>query len=117
MNQYPADVTRGTIPVRPTGVYFCLFYITFEEVCQDASPNIVRGDIGADGGTLNPYLAYGELVKLPSAPFGRYRLENLSLSCNLKRFLAPNDHFQQKSHPQGVAFLLELMAGLEPATC
>ena len=55
--------------------------------------------------------------KLLSAPFGRYRLENLSLSCNLKRFLAPNDLFQNKSHPFRVAFVLELMAGLEPATC
>ena len=93
------------------------FYIGFQKT------HIVEMglSIGADGGTLNPHLALRfaprELVKPLSAPVGRCRKKSFLLSCGLKRFLAPNDLLQKKTHPYGWVFLLELMAGLEPATC
>ena len=56
-------------------------------VCQVDFPNIFNGDLGAGDRSLNLHPAFGGLVKLLSAPVGRYRYKIFSLSCNLKQFL------------------------------
>ena len=51
--------------------------------------------ISGNGGALNPQLADGELIKLLSAPFGRYRCMIFSLSRSLNAAFRP-DQFYQK---------------------
>ena len=67
--------------------------------------SIVFRKNGADGGTLNPHLAYGELIKLLSAPFGRYRYIISSLSRSLNAFLSPTHFIKKKSLCFAQAFL------------
>ena len=52
-------------------------YNTMKVVCQVDFPNIFKGDLGAGDRSLNLHLAFGELVKLLSAPAGRYRVKKL----------------------------------------
>ena len=58
-----------------------------------------------DGGALNPHLAFGELIKLLSAPFGRYRYIISSLSRSLNAFLSPTHFTKKKSLCFAQAFL------------
>ena len=57
-------------------------------------------------GILNPHLAFGELVKLLSAPVGRCRTELFLLNWQLEGISHPKYHTNKKAHGRAMSFFV-----------
>ena len=67
-------------------------------------------------GILNPHLAFGELVKLLSAPVGRCRTEVFLLNWQLEGSSHPKRHINKKTEAEASVSLLARCKGFEPPT-